>query len=472
VHRIFINYRREDTLVYADILEEVLSEQFGPDEVFRDVDTIEMGLDFVDAIDRALSQADVMLVLIGRHWVVSSDGRRRLHEPEDYVRLEVAGGLERPNVRVIPILVGGAKMPAQEDLPSDLASLTRRNAFEMTDSRLRVDRDELVRRLSRVLEPDRRERESEARGEPATSTQAPPRLPWAEEASESPRPAASPPPPAPPQASHGAGVEPGRSFPLPTSRRRRWIAVAAVAAVLVAAGIVVGALSLRGGGDDAVTPSPPDERAVAVPDVVGSSQAEAEAALEQKGFEVSTTLVVDEGESGLVVTQDPAPGTDADEGTIVTLEVSQLPIDALLTMVPRRLRSTCEEVASADLLDLSTAGVTCSASSGAIAVSYNLFPNEGDLHRMFGTFLELAEDQVGHRIPRGNCETDQFARHPYTVGGTTRGRVLCYRAEGGSWIHWTDSELLVYSLATRSDLLDAQLYRWWRGWSGPVAPAT
>jgi hypothetical protein len=151
MNRIFINYRRQDSLPYADRLQEALGEHYGSDEVFRDVDTIEPGLDFMDAIERALNQSKVVLVLIGSHWLVDRDGRSRLQEPDDYVRLEIAAALRRTDVRVIPVLVGGGTMPSPDDLPQDLTSLTRRNAFEMTDARWRFDRDELLRRLDRAL---------------------------------------------------------------------------------------------------------------------------------------------------------------------------------------------------------------------------------------------------------------------------------------------------------------------------------
>jgi hypothetical protein len=469
VNRIFINYRRDDSLLYADRLQEVLSEHFGRDEVFRDVDTIEMGLDFVHAIDRALSQADVMLVLIGRHWLVGADGRTRLQEPDDYVRLEVARGLERPNVRVIPVLVGGAEMPRSDDLPQDLASLTRRHAFEMTDNRWRYDRDELVRRLGRVLEADGLKHLPASNGGVSASARE------GDDAVERLLPVA--PPSAPdPSARQVGDFHAKPATPSGTSHKRRWTAAVAAAALL-AAGLSAGAFVLFGGEDVAAIPTPPRETPPAVedgpsiPDVIGLSQAEAEADLEAQGFEVSTTTVVDDGESGRVLTQDPAAGADADEGDVVALEISESPNDALLRMVPSRLRATCEETAPADLLESSTAGVTCSAGSGTVAVSYNLFSDEEELDQAFGAFLGVAEDQSGQAIPRGDCETDQYARGPYTLDGATRGRVMCYRAQGGSWIHWTDSELLVYSIATRNDLLDAQLYGWWRRASGPVGPA-
>lgn len=149
--RIFINYRRSDALPYADRLHEVLAERYGDTDVFRDVDTIEPGLDFVIAIEQALNKTKVMLVLIGKGWLVERDGRRRLDDPDDYVRNEVAAALRRQEVRVIPVLVGGGVMPSSEDLPPDLKPLVRRNAFEMTDERWRFDRQQLELRLDTVL---------------------------------------------------------------------------------------------------------------------------------------------------------------------------------------------------------------------------------------------------------------------------------------------------------------------------------
>ena len=147
---IFINYRRGDSRVYADMLYTWLSERYGEEQVFKDVDTIEIGLDFDEAIERVVAASDVMLVVIGGDWVTDQSGRRRLEDPEDYVRKEIEAGLAR-NIRVIPILVESATMPTADDLPDPLMSLTRRQAFELNETRLRSDRDELLRRLDRLM---------------------------------------------------------------------------------------------------------------------------------------------------------------------------------------------------------------------------------------------------------------------------------------------------------------------------------
>jgi hypothetical protein len=148
--RIFVNYRRSDAAAHANLLYDWLRERYGEGRVFKDVETIEPGLDFVDAIESAVGSARVVLVVIGREWVVDAGGRRRLEEPDDYVRLEVERALHH-GVRVIPVLVEGAGMPAADELPEPLRPLTRRHAFELSDARSRIDREELLRRLDVVM---------------------------------------------------------------------------------------------------------------------------------------------------------------------------------------------------------------------------------------------------------------------------------------------------------------------------------
>ena len=148
---IFLNYRREDTSGYARGVVDRLRERFGTDHVFMDVDRIEPGVDFVDAIEAGLDNCDALLVLIGKQWLTASsnDGQRRLDDPGDYVRMEIATALRR-KVRVIPVLVRGATMPAPEDLPEDIASITRRQALELSDVRWDYDLGRLAETLEKV----------------------------------------------------------------------------------------------------------------------------------------------------------------------------------------------------------------------------------------------------------------------------------------------------------------------------------
>lgn len=147
--RIFMSYRREDTDYPAAWLYERLAGHFSGDQVFKDVDSIELGDDFVEVITAAVGSCEVLLALIGDRWLTAAgrDGRRRLEDPADFVRLEIEAALAR-NVRVIPVLVEGARMPRADELPESLAKLTRRQALELSPSRFDLD----TRRLLTVLE--------------------------------------------------------------------------------------------------------------------------------------------------------------------------------------------------------------------------------------------------------------------------------------------------------------------------------
>jgi TIR domain len=142
--RIFVSYRREDATAYAGRLYDVLGSEF-PAQVFMDLDTLEPGVDFAQRIEESVGSVDVLVAVIGRGWVtaVDRDGNRRLDDPDDWVRLEIAEALRR-NIRVIPVLVGGASMPELEELPDDLAGLRRRNGLVISDLEWRAGTDRLV----------------------------------------------------------------------------------------------------------------------------------------------------------------------------------------------------------------------------------------------------------------------------------------------------------------------------------------
>jgi len=151
---VFISYRRQDSQSAAGRLADHLKDHLGSVPIFRDVETIEPGVDFIDAIDHALKSCSVLLAVIGPRWLTIADatGRRRIDDPHDYNRLEVAAALKRSDVRVIPVLVEATQMPATDDLPDDLKSLSRRNAVELTDKRWDYDVSQLVETLRRVID--------------------------------------------------------------------------------------------------------------------------------------------------------------------------------------------------------------------------------------------------------------------------------------------------------------------------------
>jgi TonB family protein len=149
---IFICYRREDTIAYAGRLYDRLSSHFGTDRVFMDIDAIQPGEDFVEVLERRVGACDALIAVIGKDWLDSRDvdGRRRLDDPEDYVRREIVAALER-KVRVIPALVEGARMPRSSDMPPEISGLARRNAIEITDWAFHVNVTRLIETLEAVI---------------------------------------------------------------------------------------------------------------------------------------------------------------------------------------------------------------------------------------------------------------------------------------------------------------------------------
>jgi len=149
---IFISYRREDTAGHAGRLFDRLTQHFGKGRVFMDVSDIEPGTDFVEAIDKAVGSCEILMVVIGREWVTCREpgGQRRLENPNDFIRLEAATALKR-NIRVIPVLVQGARMPKSAELPADLEKLSRRQGIEISDTRWDSDTGQLIKALEAAL---------------------------------------------------------------------------------------------------------------------------------------------------------------------------------------------------------------------------------------------------------------------------------------------------------------------------------
>jgi hypothetical protein len=151
--KIFVSYRRADSEGYAGRLYDRLSSHFGNNNIFMDIDSIEPGDDFVKIIEDAVNSCDVLLAVLGPHWLTVKDqrGKPRLEDPEDFVRLEIATALER-GIRVIPTLVQGASMPHTSSLPENLKPLSRRNAIELSASRFHADVDKMISAIERTMD--------------------------------------------------------------------------------------------------------------------------------------------------------------------------------------------------------------------------------------------------------------------------------------------------------------------------------
>ena len=154
---IFINYRREDSSGDAGRLCDRLSRTFSQDEMFIDVDDMKPGIDFAEQIDEEISKCAVVLAVIGPGWLDAKDekGRRRLEQPRDHVRIELATALKRA-IPVIPLLVNGTVLPSEDDLPEDLKALPKRHALELRHSRFAADSDAVIKALNDILRRPKR----------------------------------------------------------------------------------------------------------------------------------------------------------------------------------------------------------------------------------------------------------------------------------------------------------------------------
>lgn len=149
----FISYRRDDAAGTARHLYSVIKRSLPNSTIFMDVDGIEPGRDFVEVLASNVQRCDVLLALVGRSWATISDanGARRLDNENDYVRNEIAAALKR-DIRVIPVLVDGATMPSEDQLPHELKPFARRHALRITHERFDQELDDLVKKLQAIFE--------------------------------------------------------------------------------------------------------------------------------------------------------------------------------------------------------------------------------------------------------------------------------------------------------------------------------
>jgi hypothetical protein len=147
---LFLSYRRVDSAVWCARLSNHLSLRFGDDMVFRDVDDLQAGMRWQREIDAALRGTRVVLVLVGPRWFAASQ-RRRLADPRDVLRREIAAALASPRRKVVPVLVGGASMPDPKQLPRALRPLCSWQAVALRDRQWRADVERLVERLRELM---------------------------------------------------------------------------------------------------------------------------------------------------------------------------------------------------------------------------------------------------------------------------------------------------------------------------------
>jgi hypothetical protein len=150
---IFISYRRSDSADVSGRIYDRLISRFGKDLIFKDVDSIPLGLDFKEYLNKKVGECTVLLAILGNGWleVVDPAGKRRLEDPADFVRIEIEAALER-DIPVIPLLVQGAGMPREEALPAGLRKLAYRNGIPIrSDPDFHRDMDRLILALEKYV---------------------------------------------------------------------------------------------------------------------------------------------------------------------------------------------------------------------------------------------------------------------------------------------------------------------------------
>jgi hypothetical protein len=127
---VFISYRRHDSSDVAGRIYDRLIQRFGSKGVFKDVDSIPLGVDFRKHLADSVGQCRILLAIIGRSWSASgqSPSNRALDDPRDFVRIELETAFQR-GIPVIPVLVQGAAIPAEDQLPASLQSLAYHNGL-------------------------------------------------------------------------------------------------------------------------------------------------------------------------------------------------------------------------------------------------------------------------------------------------------------------------------------------------------
>ena len=147
MNNIFISYRRADSADVVGRIYDYLEGIVGAENIFKDVHSVQLGIDYLTMTKDAVANCDVQLAILGNRWL---DGRR-IDDPDDLVRVEIETAMSR-DIPVIPVLVGGAVMPAQDELPDGLKPLVYRNAIQVRpDPDFPTDMARLVGALEGII---------------------------------------------------------------------------------------------------------------------------------------------------------------------------------------------------------------------------------------------------------------------------------------------------------------------------------
>lgn len=158
--KVFVSYRRADSPQVTGRIYDKLVACYGADNVFKDVDSIPLGSDFRKVLEESIAGCDILVAVIGRQWLSAVDalGRKRLEDPSDFVRIELGSALGR-KMRIIPLLVDEAMMPAAKELPEPLQDLAFRNATAIRpDPDFHRDMHRVIQVIGEPVLPDAEKR--------------------------------------------------------------------------------------------------------------------------------------------------------------------------------------------------------------------------------------------------------------------------------------------------------------------------
>ena len=148
--KIFLSYRHSDAGGDTGRLSDRLVREFGADNIFLNCNSIPLGTNFVERLTKEVHTCDALLAVIGPDWldVRDEEGKRRLDNPQDFVRIEISAALQR-NIAVIPVLLNGTKIPTADRLPPEMQELTLRKALDLRLGSFHSDVDRLIAGLTR-----------------------------------------------------------------------------------------------------------------------------------------------------------------------------------------------------------------------------------------------------------------------------------------------------------------------------------
>jgi hypothetical protein len=147
-HGIFISYRREGGGIFAGILYDGLCRYYSADKIFKDVNSLTAGSDFVKTISAAMQSSDILVVVIDKYWMRSKidPNENKLFQKKDYVHFEIREAMNN-NLKLVPVLIDGASMPRESELPEDIAVFSKSHAFRIKHESISSDLQDFINLL-------------------------------------------------------------------------------------------------------------------------------------------------------------------------------------------------------------------------------------------------------------------------------------------------------------------------------------